>query len=104
MALAFDTNRQGERSPHDKAHRIRSISEREETMGDSEMVVIVAGLSDRNEMRFDLGRVRCGHIEDGIGIALPGEGSLAAGWVMAFEDLEAIYMEARAIREAAPND
>ena len=39
MALACDTNRQDRGSPHDKAHRARSISERQDKMGNHSVLV-----------------------------------------------------------------
>jgi hypothetical protein len=50
-------------------------------------------------VRIYPGRVMCGHITDGISIA---NGEKAAGYVLAFSDLERAYLAAKKFREDNP--
>ena len=54
----------------------------------------------------DVGRHRCGHIEDGISLDLgdcerPNKSRWYPGGIIAFKDLEAIYLAAKAARTQA---
>jgi len=57
--------------------------------------------------KVNVGKHRCGHIEDGIALDLcdcqePNHCQWHPGGVIAFEDLEAIYFAARKLRRARP--
>jgi hypothetical protein len=57
-----------------------------------------AGYSDEDSLWFEPGVSRCGKILDGV--ALGHDGS--AGWVLAFDDLKAMYEAAIAARPEKP--
>ena len=63
-------------------------------------LVKVAGLSDRNEMLFIYGRFSSASITDGISVSIPGKFH-NAGWVMALDDLERVYLDAKKYRDSA---
>ena len=62
-----------------------------------------AGLPGDGGMVFSTAIVRCGDIEDGIGIDVPDH--IRGGWVISFADLERVYTAAVAARfDHAPKD
>ncbi len=70
--------------------------------GDGYLIRVAGWLS--NFGAVSLGPIRCGHIEDGISLSLsdceePNKSQWHPGGVIAFADLEAIYLAAKALRD-----
>ena len=64
-----------------------------------ERVVRSAGHPQAKRMFFSVvGRHKCGEIEDGISLRHAGE----AGWVLDWDDFEAVYLAAKNMREVKP--
>ena len=57
--------------------------------------VDTAGYSRRDQLTANVGRAECGQIKDGVGF----EHDSSGGWVVAFADLERIYLANKAFRE-----
>jgi hypothetical protein len=75
------------------------VSAQEKSMRESYLTFETAG-NIKTHMSVGVGIHRCGDIHDGVSIHNHNEGDWSPSYVMAFKDLEAWYLAAKATRDA----